>query len=64
LDQGLSAHARIHARRLFIAVIVEDVGDSEAEQWSTGVDSVEVVVGVRYAKMTCVLGSIVVGMAD
>jgi hypothetical protein len=49
---------------LFIVVIVEDVSCSEAEQWSTGIDIVEVVVGVRYTKMTCVLSSIVVGMAD
>ena len=63
LHQSLCAHSGVDARALLVVVVVEDVGRAEAEEGTSRVDLVEVVVGVGDAEVARVLGGVGVGVA-
>ena len=62
LNESLRAHAGVHARRLLVVVVVEDVRCAETEQWTATVDAVEVVVCICYAEVAGVFSGILVGV--
>lgn len=62
LHQRLRAHARVDARALLVVVVVEDVRRAEAQEGTTRVDLVEVVVGVGDAEVARVLCGVGVGV--
>lgn len=62
LNEGLSAHARVHASILLVVVVVEDMCCAKAEERATRGDFVEVVVGVGYAEVAGVFGGVGVGV--
>jgi nanoRNase/pAp phosphatase (c-di-AMP/oligoRNAs hydrolase) len=64
LHERLRAHARVHARRLLVVVVVEDVCGAEAQQRAAAGDFVEVVVGVGDAEVAGVFGGVAVRVAD
>lgn len=59
----MRAHASVHARVLFVVVVVEDVRCAKTKKRTAGGDFVEVVVGVGYAEVAGVFGGVGVGVA-
>jgi hypothetical protein len=64
LHERLRTHARVHARRLLVVVVVEDVCGAEAQKRAAAGDFVEVVVGVGDAEVAGVFGGVAVRVAD
>tara|TARA_R110002003_G_scaffold388_9_gene19351 strand:+ start:3649 stop:4074 length:426 start_codon:yes stop_codon:yes gene_type:complete len=64
LHERLRTHARVHARRLLVVVVVEDVCGAEAQKRAAAGDFVEVVVGVGDAEVAGVFGGVTVRVAD